>query len=200
MMDRNALKSAGVAALSLVSACVFLITVIALNTHLVLFDFIHGNPHRTLDNVIATMIVMTPIMGALVTLVATVCFLTPVAAQTFVAWLLLPRCGRSAYLWTILSVPLTALLIGPIFYWLTDRFTDQPPVSLFTTEDYPKFLAGQILVAAVTLAYCDAATRQASKKRVILVALLGALALGMAQGYRMTEEQIDLLEHPRAPI
>ena len=51
-MDRDVLKSAWIGALLLVSGCIFLVATISLNTHLVLFDFIHGNPHRTFDNVI----------------------------------------------------------------------------------------------------------------------------------------------------
>jgi hypothetical protein len=45
--------------------------------HLVFFDIIHGNPHRTRENVISMMVMMTPVIGVIAAIGSILVFTLP---------------------------------------------------------------------------------------------------------------------------
>lgn len=87
--------------------------------HLVFFDIIHGNPHRTREDVISMMAMQTPILGIIAAIGSILVFTLP---QTFQAALVAVRhriAGNRARFAVLPALPLTAVLTWYCYDYLT---------------------------------------------------------------------------------
>jgi hypothetical protein len=86
---------------------------------LVFIDFIHGNPHRTKENVILMMVLFTPLLGAIAFVGTIIVFALPQCLEAQLKGMFVKRFGRRAYGAVLTGLPLTAALTWYCYDYLT---------------------------------------------------------------------------------
>src|SRR5262245_22860247 len=86
---------------------------------LVLFDFIHGNPHRTHENALTMMVVFPPFFVIVALIGVILIFGLTQCLQAVVADFLMRRFGRLAQFAIILALPATTVLAWYCYEYLT---------------------------------------------------------------------------------
>src|SRR5262249_1651289 len=150
---------------------------------------IHDNPHRSKGNALdaLTMMVVFPPAFALIAVVGVfLVFGLTQSLQAVAADALMKRFGRLAQFAIILALPATTVLAWYCYDYLPEfsYFGGAPSEDWrpwergLSTTRYLVMLTAQTLVTLFSLFYCDATLRQASRKWVVLAALVVAVAAG----------------------
>ncbi len=137
--------------------------------HLVFFDVIHGNPHRTEENVISMMLVQTPILGV----IAAIGSLPLTAVLTWYCYDYLTPSDFNL-----------GINAGP------DWTPYQHGISI---SRYMGALAFQAPITLFSFLFIDAGFRGASKWLILVAALVIAIVVGSMYGYVTAQGQIELL-------
>jgi hypothetical protein len=170
---------------------------------LILIDFVHGNPDRPKSNALFMMFLFPPIMGLTFVITVFLVFAIPQFLQALLVGALFPRFGRSAFLFVLLVLPVTATIAWYCYDYLIPAFNlginegaDWRPYQHgITWPRYEKTLASQAVVTTFTLLYSDAVVRRHSRKPIILGALILFVLAGTVLGAKMAQTQIGLIEH-----
>jgi hypothetical protein len=174
--------------------------------HLVFFDMIHGNPHRSRENVIDMMVTMTPILGIVAAIGSILVFTLPQVFQAALIAVSHRVFGGRARFAVLAALPLTAALTWYCYDYLTpsdvglgiDAGPDWMPYRHgISISRYMTALAFQAPVTLFSLLYIDAGFRTASKWPLLIVALVITIAGGVVWGYATAQQQIELLSSGR---
>jgi hypothetical protein len=167
---------------------------------LIFTDFIHGNPHRTQTNALVMMVVFPPIFAVVALIGVFLVFGITQSFQAVIADALMKRFGRRSQFAIVLALPITTVLAWYCYDYLPDfsYFGGAPDEwrpyerGLSTTR-YLLMLLAQSLVTLFSLFYCDATLRHASRKWVVVTAIVIAVAGGAVRGHFMAEDQYKVL-------
>jgi hypothetical protein len=175
---------------------------VAIIVMLIFVDFIHENAHRTKADAMLMMVLYPPLIGAIAIIGSFLVFALPQCFQAMVTNILVRRFGRRAQFGVLLAFPLTAVLAWYCYDYLTPTDVNlginvgpdwTPYQHGLTIQRYLAILAVQAAISLFSLWYCDATLRRASKKPVILTALVLVLALGAIFGHVMATTQYQFL-------
>ncbi len=170
--------------------------------HLVFFDVIHGNPHRTEENVISMMLVQTPILGVIAAIGSILVFTLPQVFQAVLVAVLHRTFRGRARFAVLLALPLTAVLTWYCYDYLTpsdfnlgiNAGPDWTPYQHgISISRYMGALAFQAPITLFTFLFIDAGFRGASKWLILVAALVIAIVVGSMYGYVTAQGQIELL-------
>jgi hypothetical protein len=162
-------------------------------THLVFFDIVHGNPHRTREDVIAA-------IGTILV------FTLPQVFQAALVTVFYRMFGSRARFAVFPTLPLTAVLTWYCYDYLTpsdvglgiNAGPDWTPYRHgISIARYMGALAFQTPLTLFSFLYIDVSFRGASKWLILVAALAIALVVGGMYGYVTAQEQIDLLSSGR---
>jgi hypothetical protein len=174
--------------------------------HLVFFDVIHGNPHRTHGDVISMMLVETPILGVIAAIGSILVFALPQVFQAALVAVLHRKFGSRARFAVIPALPLAAVLTWYCYDYLTpsdfnlgiNAGPDWTPYQHgISISRYLGALTFQAPVTLFGLMYVDAGFRGASRWLILTAALTIAIVVGGLFGYVTAQEQIALLSSGR---
>jgi hypothetical protein len=166
---------------------------------LVFVDFVHGNPHRTLGNVIVMMVVETPLIGVIALIGVFLVFTLPQFFQVAVISVLNQMFGSRARFAVFLALPLTAVLTWYCYDYLTPTDFNlginvgpdwSPYQHGLSISRYMRTLAIQ---APVTLFSFDAGFRGGSKKPLLMAVLALAVVVGGILGHENAQQQFQFL-------
>jgi hypothetical protein len=175
-------------------------------THLVFFDIVHGNPHRTREDVISMMVTMTPIIGVIAAIGTILVFTLPQVFQAALVTVFYRMFGNRARFAVFPTLPLTAVLTWYCYDYLTpsdvglgiNAGPDWTPYRHgISIARYMGALAFQTPLTLFSFLYIDVSFRGASKWLILVAALAIALVVGGMYGYVTAQEQIDLLSSGR---
>jgi hypothetical protein len=206
-MDRSIVKAAYAQSLLWIALFVALAFGISTIVELILVDFVHGNPNRTYSNAAFMMFAYPPLIGVLSTIVVFIVFTLPQCIQALATYILIPRFGRVAYVVVLFLVPAVAVITRYCYDYLTPSDMElainagpdwEPYKHGITLQRYLSALARQAPVTAFTLAYCDATTRRASKRSIILAACVLAIVAGGIWGHGLAEQQFQFIDRRSA--
>jgi hypothetical protein len=170
--------------------------------HLVFFDIIHGNPHRTREDVVSMMVTMTPIMGIVAAIGSILVFALPQVFQAALVTVFYRMLGSRARFAVFPTLPLTAVLTWYCYDYLTpsdvglgiNAGPDWTPYQHgISISRYLGALAFQAPVTLFSFLYIDAGFRGASKWPILIASLVLALASGGIWDYVTAQQQIELL-------
>jgi hypothetical protein len=169
---------------------------------LIFVDFIHGNPHRTKENVIFMMFVFTPLFGVITMIGSILVFGVPQFFQAALIGVLGQRFDSRARFVTFLALPLTAVLTWYCYDYLTPTDFNlginvgpewTPYQHGLSVSRYIKTLAIQAPITLFSFLYFDADFRGYSKKPILLIPLAVAIVIGTIRGYMMAQSQFHFL-------
>lgn len=164
---------------------------VAIITELVLIDFIHGNPHRTRENVIHMMFLFPAIFSVISLIGVFLVFTIPQVFQAILA----------SVFGMLLALPITAIITWYCYDYLTPTDfnlginveADWAPYKHgLTMQRYFATLAAQSCVTVFTVLYCSTSPR-ISKKSVVLAVLILAIIAGIILGCKMAKGQLQFL-------
>jgi hypothetical protein len=170
--------------------------------HLVFFDIIHGNPHRTRENVIDIMVTMTPILGVIAAIGSILVFTLPQIFQAALIAVSHRMFGSRERFAVFPALPITAVLTWYCYDYLTpsdvglgiNAGPDWTPYRHgISIARYIGALAFQTPITLFSFLYIDAGFRGASKWPVLITALAIIIAIGCIWGYVTAQQQIELL-------
>jgi hypothetical protein len=159
-------------------------------THLVFFDIIHGNPHRTRENVVSMMITTTPTLSVVAVIGSILVFTLPQVFQAVLLAVLHRTLGSRAQFAALAALPLTAVLTWYGYDYLTPSWA--PYQHGISVSRYLGALAFQAPVTLFSFLYINAGFRAASKWPIVIAALVLTFAGGGVWGYVTAQQQIAL--------
>jgi hypothetical protein len=169
---------------------------------LVFVDFVHGNPHRTLGNVIVMMVVETPLIGVIALIGVFLVFTLPQFFQVAVISVLNQMFGSRARFAVFLALPLTAVLTWYCYDYLTPTDFNlginvgpdwSPYQHGLSISRYMRTLAIQAPVTLFSFLYFDAGFRGGSKKPLLMAVLALAVVVGGILGHENAQQQFQFL-------
>jgi hypothetical protein len=185
---------------------VVLLIVIVVNVsifvELVFVDFIHGNPHRTKENVFVMMALFPPIFSVVAIFGSFLVFALPLCLQGAISSVLVRQFGRAGLFAILLALPLIAILAWYCYDYLTPTdvnlgINDPPDWTPYqhglTMKRFFTMLIIQAPITLFSLSYCDASIRHNSRKPVVIVALMLAVVVGALYGHWMAVNQYKFL-------
>jgi hypothetical protein len=161
----------------------------------VLTIFIHGTPHGRDADAATMMVFISLILGVASVIGAFLTFALPQFFQALISDVLVRAFGRPGQFGILAALPMTAILSWYCWDYLVPSFqlginegADWAPYQHgLTLTRYLTMLAVQTPVTLFSLAYCDAAIRQGSRKPAVRLALALAIVAGVAFGvWRVT--------------
>lgn len=174
--------------------------------HLVFFDIVHGNPHRTWGVVIFMMVLEMPILGVIAAIGSILVFTLPQLFQAALIVVSHRMLGDHARFAVFPALPLAAVLTWYCYDYLTpsdvglgvNAGPDWTPYQHgISIARYMGALAFQAPVTLFSFLYIDAGFRGASKWPVLIAALVTTIAIGGIWGYVTAQQQIELLSSGR---
>jgi hypothetical protein len=168
---------------------------VSIIVHLVIFDFVHGNPHRPQSNALA-MMAEFPLMFGLFAVIGTLLVFGP--SQVFQAGLvgiLERKFGGRARFAILLALPVTAVLTWYCYDYLTPTITDgyKHGISLMR---YLRSMGYQAPVTLFGCLYFDAGAKDRVRWPVVVATAAIASMIGIAWGCETAQQQIQLLQLP----
>jgi hypothetical protein len=175
---------------------------VSIIVELIFVDLIHGNPNRTKAHAMLMMIIFPPIVGFIAVVGWFLTFTLPQCLQAIVSDVLVRQLGRRGQIGVLLALPLAATLAWYCYDYLTPSDIN---LGIYTPADWTPFEHGLTLqryltmlmvqapITLFSLAYCDAAMRNSSKKRVVVVAVVLVAVVGVLHGHWMAEGQYQFL-------
>jgi hypothetical protein len=180
----------------------------AVVVHLLLFDVVYGNPHRTLRETILTLLVTTPIAALSIFLGVLLVFALPHWFQATILGCLVRRLGRWSYAAVLLALPITTVIAWYSYDYLVpsyrlcclgDSIDSQPYGHGLTNARYVNMLAFQVIATSFTLVWLDASNRSRRRRTITeLSALVVAVVAGGVMGWHLTQGQLDLVSEEKA--
>jgi hypothetical protein len=170
--------------------------------HLVFFDIMHGNPHRTRENVVSMMAIQTPILGIVAAIGSILVFALPQAFQAALVAIRHRMVGSRARFAVLPALPLTAVLTWYCYDYLTpsdlvlgiNAGPDWRPYQHgISIARYIGALAYQAPITLFSFLYIDAGFRGASKWPLLVATALLTVAIAAIWGHVTTQQQIELL-------
>ena len=171
-------------------------------TSLVLIDFVHGNPHRTLENAIVMIVLFTPVFGVIAAVGTVIVFALPQCFQALVSGALVRRFGDKAQLAILLVLPMTAVITWYSYDYLTPSDLNlginvgpdwRPYQHGLTAARYLSTLVCQTPATLFSIAYVGTARTGLPRNAVVLLALAAAVLAGGFAGHRLAEGQYPFL-------
>jgi hypothetical protein len=175
---------------------------VSLVVQLIFVDFIHGNPHRTRQNVLLMMLFTPPLLGVIAIIGTFLVFTFPQLLQAALADLLVRHFGRRAQFCITMALPVTALLTWYCYDYLVPSDVNfsfiagpdwRPYEHGLTLKRYLTMLAIETSITLFSLAYCNAIIRQKSRRPVLLPAVVLTVAIGATWGYWQALNQYKFL-------
>jgi hypothetical protein len=170
--------------------------------HLVFFDIIHGNPHRTQKDVIDMMVTMTSILGIIAAIGSILVFTLPQVFQAALIAVLHRMFGSRARFAVLAALPIVAVLTWYCYDYLTpsdvglgiNAGPDWTPYRHgISIARYMRALAFQVPVTLFSFLYIDTGFRGTSKWPVLTAALVIVIVAGGVWGYVTAQQQIEIL-------
>jgi hypothetical protein len=174
--------------------------------HLGFFDIIHGNPHRTRENVISMMEMDPPILGVIAAIGSFLVFTLPQIFQAALVTIWHRMVSHQARFAVLPALPLTAVLTWYCYDYLTpsdfnlgiNTGPDWTPYQHgISIARYMNTLVFQTPVTLFSFLYFDASVRGASKWPILIATLVITIAIGGIWGYVTAQQQIELLSSGR---
>jgi hypothetical protein len=174
--------------------------------HLVFFDIIHGNPHRTREDVISMMVTMTPILAVIAAIGSILVFTLPQVFQSALVAVSYRMFGSRARFAVFPALPLTAILTWYCYDYLTPSDVNlginagpdwTPYQHGISISRYMGAFSFQAPITLFSFLYIDAGFRGASKWPVLIAALAITIGIGGIWGYVTAQEQIELMSSGR---
>ncbi len=176
---------------------------VSLDTHLVFFDLIHRNPHRTLSDVIAMMTMQSALIGVLAAIGALLVFTVPQVFQAALVDVAHRAFGNRSRFSVLAALPITAILTWYWWDYLTPSdlglgITAPPDWTPYqhgiSTSRYLGALAFQAPATLLSFLYLDAKVRGRSVRPVLYGAIAIAFGISIYWGHVMTQDQIRFQE------
>lgn len=170
--------------------------------HLVFFDIVHGNPHRTREDVLSMMAIQTPILGIIAAIGSILVFALPQAFQAALVATWHRMVGSRARFAVLPALPLTAILTWYYYDYLTpsdlilgiNAGPDWKPYQHgISITRYIGALAFQTPVTLFGFLHMDAGFRGTSKWPLLGAAALLTITIAGIWGYVTAQRQIELL-------
>ncbi|MET3353821.1 UNVERIFIED_ORG: magnesium-transporting ATPase (P-type) [Xanthobacter viscosus] len=177
------------------------LTSVSTIAHLVFFDFIHGNPNRSYQNVFVIIILMQPFLSIINIIFAILVFATPQALQAFLMKVLVHCFGKPARFCVLLTLPAIAIATWYCFDYFTlhdfslgiNAGLDWEPYQHgLTRSRYMVALMAQAPITLFSFLYVEVAARKLQTKWVVLTAFAIIISAGILIGYSESENQIRL--------
>jgi len=174
--------------------------------HLVFFDIIHGNPHRTGGDVVLMIVLMTPILGVIAAIGSILVFTLPQVFQAALVAVSHGMFGSRSHFVVFPALPLTAILTWYCYDYLTPSDVNlginagpdwSPYQHGISVARYMGALAFQAPITLFSFLYVDASFRGASKWPVLIAAVVITIAIAGIFGYVTAQQQIELLSSGR---
>jgi hypothetical protein len=160
--------------------------------HLVFFDFIHGNPHRTQSDALA-MMAEFPLMFSAVSVVGTLLvFGPPQFFQARLVGVLKRKFGGHARFAVLLALPVTAVLTWYCYDYLTPTIADGYKHGISLVR-YLRSMGYQAPVTLFGCLYFDTSVRGRARWPIVVAAAGVASLVGAIWGYEAAQQQIQLL-------
>ncbi len=163
---------------------------VSLIVHLVFFDFIHGNPHRTSKDVINMIAFQVPLMGAIAATGAFLVFTLPQIFQAAAIVILNWMFGNHARFAVFQILPITAVLTWYCYDYLTPSWIEYEHG--ISGSRYLATLVFQTAATLFSVLHFEAGFRGISKKPMLAATLAIALMAGGFWGYGTAQDQIRL--------
>ena len=166
---------------------------------LMLLDFVHGNPHRTLENALFMMEAYAPPFGIIAFIGTLLVFTLPQLFQAEWVGALDRLFGDRARFVALPALPLTTLLTWYCYDYLTPsapNFAGNLTVLYehgLSLSRYTTTMAIQMPVTLFGLLYLNAHLSGRSKRPLLLAALAITLVAGGIRGYLMARGQFQFL-------
>lgn len=170
-------------------------------SHLLFFDFIHGNPNRTHQNAFFMMLIFPPIFSIIGIVVAVAVFALPQALQALLVKILVDRFGKPARFGILPALPAIAVVTWYCFDYFTlhdfnlgiNEGADWEPYRHgLTVWRYIGALMAQAPVTLFSFLYVEVAARKLPARRVVLPAFAIIISAGILMGYSDSEQQIRI--------
>lgn len=197
-MDQAAIRSSYAIALLWITAFIALAVSLNLITELVFIDFVHGNPNRSQSNALTMMVLYPPVLSIGFSIGVWLVFGLSQLLQANVAYLLVPKFGRLAFLFVALMLPISSIISWYCFDYLTPSNFNLAINEGGEWTPYKhgislhRFLAMTIIQATVTtftLAYSSIRHRRIFRKRLLLALFIVTILVGIAFGYHRAKVQ-----------
>jgi hypothetical protein len=168
----------------------------------VLTIFIHGTPHGSDAHAVPAMVLISLILEVAAVIGAFLTYALPQVFQALISDILVRLLGRPGQFGILAALPVTAILSWYCWDYLVPSFqlginegADWAPYRHgLTLTRYLTMLAVQTPVTLFSLAYCDAAIRQGSRKPAVRLALALAIVAGVVFGVWRVMGQHQVLE------
>lgn len=164
-------------------------------------DFLHGNPHRTQSNAIATVLEVGPLFALMVLVMAMLAFGPPQLFQAVLSKItsrVFDR--RTSAIILIAALPITAVITWYSFDYLVpladpSPYPDdwEPYQHGMTTTRYLYSLGAQLPVTLFNVAYVNTASHRRLRVRLIVFALAAVAVAGVVMGHRDAVNQYKFL-------
>jgi hypothetical protein len=170
--------------------------------HLVFFDIVHGNPHRTQDDVIAMIVLQAPIVGVVAAIASILVFALPQAFQVALVVASHRVLGSRTGFAVFPALPFTAILTWYCYDYLTPSdfglgvnfAPDWTPYKHgISIARYAGALEFQTPVTLFSFLYFVVGVRGASRRPFLGAALVLTIAIAVVWGYVAAQRQIELL-------
>jgi hypothetical protein len=200
-MSRGAVGIAYTQSLFCIALLTAFIVCLSLNFHLVFFDLIHGNPNRTLGNVLIMMTAEAALIGFIAVIGALLVFSVPQIFQAALVNLCNQIWGNDGRFAALVALPFTAILTWYCYDYLTPSNINlginagpewTPYQHGISTSRYLGALSFQAPATLFSFAFLEARFRGRSVKPVLFTVLAIAVTFSIAWGYAMTRDQIEL--------
>lgn len=170
---------------------------VSLAVSVVFIDFVHGNPHRTQSNAIATVFVVAPFVALFGLVCALLVFGPPQLFQAVLSNVTSRFFGR----WTSAIIVIAALPVIAVITWysfdyllpLPDPGDGEPYQHGMTTTRYLYSLGAQLPVTLFNVAYVNTAGQRRLRVSLIMLALAAVAVGGIVMGYREAVNQYRFL-------
>lgn len=202
-MEKSAVTTSYAQSLCWVAILMALAIVMLFTVELVFVDLVHGNPHRTREDVISMMIVQTPLFGIIAMIGAFLVFTLPQFFQAGLITVLNRIFGGRARLLVLPALPFTAVLTWYCYDYLTpsdlnlgiNAGPDWTPYEHgISSSRYLATMAFQAPITLFSFLYFEAGLRGRSRKPVVIVAMAVAIVLGAVWGHGAAENQYQFLQ------
>ena len=202
-MSKSAVTTSYAQSLCWVAILIALTIVVLFTVELVFVDLVHGNPHRTRENVISMMIVQTPLFGFIAMIGAFLVFTLPQCFQAGLITVLNRIFGGCARFLVLPALPFTAVLTWYCYDYLSPSDFNlginvgpdwTPYEHGISSSRYLTTMAFQAPVTLFSILYFEAGLRAGSSKLLVIVAMAVAIALGAVWGHDVAEHQYQFLQ------
>ena len=159
----------------------------------VFIDFVHGNPHRTQSNAIASMLVVAPFVALFGLVCALLVFGPPQIFQAVLSNIISRLFDRkTSAIIVVAALPAIAVVTWYSFDYLVPipdppAYPDdwEPYQHGMTTTRYLYSLGAQLPVTLFNVAYVNTAGQRRLRVSLIMLALAAVAVGGIVMGYRM---------------